>query len=1532
MSGGGGLKHKQPVALSCQEKKGTNGMRRFQFQSLRTWSTLAVVGAAASVASAQPTLTQLNSGPSSATIPSVNDSTVMTFTFPREVVNIAVTEVPSGTLDGSSAANGALSVQTGTTAGFRYRSRATFPESSQANAAAALELIGNTNAAGVAANSFVFIGRSTDLGTGAGQIGNTITSLLAFIAAGTEGNQFFQIPFSAYSALDTDGEVTETDLNGGVPVLLSDFYAADPDGGGALTAGSYRFNGTYDIVLFALDTGGSADPDVVTEFAYLPRSGVNTTPSLAATGTSSTSIADIRILANRQLIDDSGDNGADTVAGSLTAADDFLVGTTATGGSTQSLSAFLAGLTGAPTATGFTVTGTGNSDFNRVITVNLSAPITNTTDIATIRGRFIGFTPGAASGEVFGFHGGLPANTSFSQMALAGTLDITQARLLQGSGTGSSEVWVAVDASGSLTSAGSGDQFELFVTRNGEEIVVATGNAAQLTLPTTGEIPGIDDTNLDGTADDAVIAVGSSRVFVEFTVDDGDDSINSDGTWSDDGEFDNHNRDERFPLSIRPTGNGTAASNALGSAIGGNTEVALGDLARPQIIGYCTQALGTNDPLELCEVADNLFIVFDEAVALNTTPANRVGVRYVPGIDISDLTAGLTGTLGIREATTASSSATLSGLITPTPTPALGEFAIENDSVGIVSPLIPLTEDAADGTTAATGIRPGTGFIGGDSPYILAADNNLVTTTGVGGVTLGNIITPGATFTTNALSAGGVFVDDCAPPALVAANAVDDNSNDFLDLITYGMSEDVDTDGPATSEAESYVFIMANDTAGRRENLIDASISFFGDNTFAVFLDDELDPDDAADPGFVTAIFNPGFTIEDDENNAIDPNAAKTKLVDIGRPSATFKNKGVATVDPDSDKVVSFMIKTTGAVALSEDGTLTDLLDRFFVRGGRDLNDDGDFDDFGESSGEALQLAGLVDDIEIGAEADPDGCYTITLTFMSGMPFPQESFACEYVDADDQTGPVDSFLVDADQPDQEIPSAIMSIRVIRAPVVEGDETDPSGNILGMTIGGVLNLGEGENALGAEVSAWVWKPIGGTGEISFTYKGVRYTGFIDLLDGDGADLIATGTVLYFHPQLQGPGGLGTMEPGGVINSSPDLDLYQTIEVEGTQPVGGGVSGTVGTSTNIPLYQNLAPQFAVNPIALTFTRATTTTAASGNVGAFTFLGTGVTNGRVTSEGRFEFIGDTVVTGEADEDGGRPYLIHTYGQKDLKGCPVIIVVCPEEFFSNLDPFLANNFFANRLLFMSDFEGRAGTTTTASTLPPRAFPINRSQIWSHNVDDLVFDDWGIFPIASRNGGVDIGATFPNRFSGPGTTAGSLTTVNSTAPFPSGFDARGFFVFLDKDDCEPYLPTIVTALAIDSTGVYCGDIGRLTRVVAGYSYALEFDSGFGSDDCWFTFGARLSETSGGVLVLANNATNGGWNLTANLRSSQVTANSLPGQIAITLDNDDENGNGAGVRIGGDSVGSSFSDLTNVAAGQGVLLHQTDTTANNPSN
>lgn len=1494
-------------------------MRRFQ--SFNQWSMIAAVGLAASVASAQPTVTQLNSGPSANTIPSGDDSTVMTFTFPREVVNTAITEVPSGTLNGTAGANSSLTVQTTGGAGFRFRSRATFPESSQANASAALQLIGNTNAAGVAANSFVFIGRSSDLGTAAGQIGNSITSLLAFIAAGTEGTQFFQIPFSAYTALDTDAEVEEADLNAGVNVLLSDFYAGDPDGGGPLTANNYRFNATFDIVLFALDTGGSADPDVVTEFAYMPRSGVTTLPSIAATGASSSTIPDIRILANRQLIDDSSDNPGDSVAGTLSATDDFLVATDATGAGSQSLTSFLAGLTGAPSVTGITVSGTASGDFNRIITLDVTPDITNSADIATIRSRFIGFTPGAASGEVFGFHGGLPANSSFAQMALAGELSISQARLLQGSGDGSSEIWVAVDASGDLSDEGTGNQFDLVVTVNGVEQVVATGDVAQLTLPTTGEVPGIDDLNLDGTTTDAVIATASNRVFVRFALDDTDDSINSDGTWSDEGADDNKNREERFAVSIRPSGNGTAASNPLGSAIGGTTEVALGDLARPLIIGYCTQATGADTDYPNCEAVDALYFVFDEEVALGATPANKLGVRYVPGIEINDLTDGLTGTLGLREATTASSAATLSGLISPNPTPSLAEFAIENDSVSVPAPFIPLTEDAADGTTATTGIRPGTGFVGGDSPYLLAADNNLVSSTGVGGVTLGNVRTSGATFASNALTAGGEEVDDCAPAALVAATAIDDGgADDFLDIVTYGMSEDVDTDGPSTSEAESYVFIMDNDSAGHRENLEFASISFNGDNTFVVELSDELDPDDATDPGFVTAIFNPGFTIIDDAGNRIDPNSAKTKMVDIGRPSATFKNKGVATVDPTSDKVVSFMIKTNGQVDINEGGTLEALLDRFYVRGGRDLNQDGDFDDAGESSGEELQLSGLVDQIEIGDEADSDGCYTITLTFMSGMPFPQESFAVEYVDADDQAAPTSTHLVDFDQPSQEVPSALISVRVMRAPVIEGDPTSPSGNILTMTIGGTLNLGEGEDALGSEITAWVWKAVGNYGEVEFTYKGVVYRGELEVFDGS-EELIANGTTLYFHPQLQGNGGYGTLEPCGVINSCPDLDLYQTIEVE-----------VDGDDVEMPLYQNLASQFALNPIALKFARATTTTAASGNVGNFTITGTGISNGVMTTSGRFEDIGSTVVTGEADSNGARPYTLHTYGDKSYKGCPVVLVVCPEEFFTDVDPFLANNLLVNQLLFLSDIDGRAGSTTTASTLPPRAFNINRDNIWSHSVDDLVFDDWGIFPVTTNNGGFDFGATFPNRFSAPGATAGSLTTVNQTRAFPNGIDARGFFVFLDIDDCEPYIPSIEMALAIDSTGVFCSDIGRLNRIVSGYSYALQFDGGFGSDDYWFTFGNQLSDTTGGVLVLANNASNGGWNLTANLDDASRTANSLPGQIVITLDNTDENGNGAGVRIGGDSVGSDFADLEEVAAGQGVLLHQTEATANNGSN
>lgn len=1458
-------------------------------------------------------LSTLNGGPSAEIVPSGAGSRVAFFRWPSEVANpnIVAANPADPLVD-------ATQVQVSTTGGIRNRERSLIPANSDVRAAAnAIRVVAaNTGFANGASAADSYIGflsvaqyNNTVPVAGITGVIDTIAELEIFFTA-NPGNRF---------------ALSNAAFNGGAGFANGDLDNADLDDGIAFTtaelAAAFPTYGFQQLAVVVFDDRDDAAADLPTEFAEV----VGNARQFPTDAAFDANNQIIRIVTNRPIVDAESGNPLDGLT-TPAAADFFVV--PAGGGAPTALATFL---TASAPGSGGVASVSVEGDRNDIIRIDLTNPVSVEAEINAILGASIFF----ANNDVSSVVGDNTSNNS-AQAAImdrAAELSVSSANLLQGSGDGSSEIWASIDLSGAASNAGDGEQFDLVATVNGVDIVVASGvGSAQFTVPTTGDVPGIDDLNLDGTTTDPVIAAAGTRLFVEFELDDSDDSINSDGTWSDEGGDDNKNREERHALRVVASGDGTSASSSLGGGVTEGSEANLGDLARPQIIGYCTQATGADANYPNCEAVDALFFVFDEAVALGATPANKLGVRYAPGIQINDLTDGLTGTLGLREATTASSSATLSGLISPNPTPSLAEFAISNDSVSVPAPFIPLTDDAADGTTAATGIRPGTGFVGGDSPYLLAADNNLVSTTGVGGVTLGNVRTSGATFASNALTAGGVLVDDCAPAALVAATAIDDGgADDFLDTVTYGMSEDVDTDGPSTSEAESYVFIMDNDSAGHRENLEFASISFNGDNTFVVELSDELDPDDATDPGFVTAIFNPGFTIIDDAGNRIDPNSAKTKMVDIGRPSATFKNKGVATVDPTSDKVVSFMIKTNGQVDINEGGTLEALLDRFYVRGGRDLNQDGDFNDPGESSGEELQLSGLVDEIEIGDEADSDGCYTITLTFMSGMPFPQESFACEYVDADDQAAPTSTHLVDFDQPSQDVPSALISVRVMRAPVIEGDPTSPSGNILTMTIGGTLNLGEGEDALGSEITAWVWKAVGNYGEVEFTYKGVVYRGELEVFDGS-EELIANGTTLYFHPQLQGDGGYGTLEPCGVINSCPDLDLYQTITVNNSEPVGGGVFGTVSTERSTPLYQNLASQFVVNPIAIKFARATTTTAASGNVGNFTITGTGISNGVMRTSGRFEDIGSTVVTGEADSNGARPYTLHTYGDKSYKGCPVVLVVCPEEFFTDVDPFLANNLLVNQLLFLSDIDGRAGSTTVASTLPPRAFNINRANIWSHSVDDLVFDDWGIFSVATNNGGFDFGATFPNRFSAPGATAGSLTTVNQTRAFPNGIDARGFFVFLDIDDCEPYIPSIEMALAIDSTGVFCSDIGRLNRIVSGYSYALQFDGGFGSDDYWFTFGNLLANTTGGVLVLANNASNGGWNLTANLDDASRTANSLPGQIVITLDNTDENGNGAGVRIGGDSVGSDFADLEEVAAGQGVLLHQTEATANNGSN
>ncbi len=395
---------------------------RMASRNMAGWCAAACASLSAPIA-AQPTLVMLNSGPSSGAVPVGDDSAVLTFAFPREVTNIGVLETPSGTLNGTPGADSSLTVQTAGGAGFRNRGRAVFPESSQANAAAALQLIGNTNGNGRAAGSFVFIGRSSNLGTGAGQIGDSIPDLLAFIGANTEGTGYFQVPFSAYPSINTDGEIEEADLNAGVSIPLPEFWAADPDGNGPLSGNNYRFNSTFDIALFAIDTGGSSAPDVVTELAYLPRSGITALPTIATTGASATTISEIRVAANRQLLDDFAESPGDTNAATLTAAS-FLVATDSAGAGVIGLGGFLAGLTGSPAVTGFAISGAGSSDFNRILTLDITPDITNIADINAVRGRFVAFTSGAAAGKVFGFHGGQPADTTFVRMRIDGGFDV----------------------------------------------------------------------------------------------------------------------------------------------------------------------------------------------------------------------------------------------------------------------------------------------------------------------------------------------------------------------------------------------------------------------------------------------------------------------------------------------------------------------------------------------------------------------------------------------------------------------------------------------------------------------------------------------------------------------------------------------------------------------------------------------------------------------------------------------------------------------------------------------------------------------------------------------------------------------------------------------------------------------------------------------------------------------------------------------------------------------------------------------------
>lgn len=1502
-------------------------MRRLTQLNLWSIATLAGVASSAALAQSLP-LSTLNGGPSAGSVPTVDDSTVATFAFPREVVDTTVTTVPSGTLAGTAGANSSLTVQTTAGGGFRNRSRAVVTNALDTNAAARLQLIANSNGAGVAANSFIFIGRSSDIGTGATQIGQSITSLLTFIGSNTEGVQFFQIPFGAVDAIDADAEITEALLNAGVDIPYlgtigaAGIFDADPDAGGPLTGAAFRFNSQFDVMCFAIDAGGTSDPEVVTEFVNIRRSGILQTIATAATGTSDTQINDIRVLAGQQQVDDftgAGGNPGDLTVANLNATDDFLIATDAAGTGAQSLFNFIQNTTlmpGGPyTIASFSLDGTGTADFNRILILDISPNVTDATAIANLRSRFISYTP-TPGGEVYAVTGGNPGQV-YSQLAQAGDITITNARLLNGSGRTGNNVWVAVDFSANITDEGTGNQLELVATVDGDELVIATGTDVQFAVPSVGDVPGILDANLSvtpdglGTDTDVVIATAPNRLFFELFLNDvgdggPDDAINSDATWSDNGTLNFRNRATRHTFVARNSGNGTPASNALGSALGDDVEFAVSDLSRPINIRNVTRNRGTNDPLDLCEVVDQIDIIFDETV--QTLTQNRVAVRFNGGIEIDDLSAGLTGQLELRQADVVAAPTFASSLLS-TGTSGLITNFISNDTINFTAPLLAIVGAAADGTS--TTLRPGTGFVGGDAPYKVAIDANaIVTSVSAGGSNLGNIITTGATFASGALTAGGEDLFDGSSPSLVASNATDTGGvSGDLDFINTGYSENsVDFITPTTTEAESYFFIMVDEEFGRLHNMTSAPGNQFatveddeGPNQLQIFLTGngsfELDGGTAEDPGYVIANYNPGFPIADSAGNRIDPVTAKTKMVPIGRPSAVFKEMGIGEVDPVTDKVVTILARVTGAVDINTGGDIDELDGRFYVRGGTDNNGSGIIGDApGEATGEPQTLDGLIDSIEISDTPDSDGCYVLTITLVEDCPMPQENFILEYVDPDDQSAP-GTWLVDATQTASTIPSALVTIKVLRAPVVEGDPTPSGGNILTMTIAGTLRLGADENALGSEIKAYAWKALGDCGTLTFTYKGVVHTVELDTLSS-GSEAIVDGTVLYFHPQLKGEEDeKGTVFPCGVINNCPDYDLYQIIELNND-----------GDDYELPLYQNLNPAFAVAPIALTF-RAVTT---AGGLGNFTVTGTGISNATFTTNGRFEFIGRTIVTGAADSNNARPYTLHTSGEKSLRGCRVVLVVCPEDFFTDLPSNLANNLLVNPIIFLSDIDSRM------TAVGPDIININYDNIWAQHVSALTFGDWGLFPWTSRGDGRDFGASAPNRFR---TSSGE---VNTFVAIPTGVDARGFFIFINRSSCVPIMADISMALVVDSRGVYCASLRGLDRIVAGYSYALQFGDGVNSAWWWNTFGALLSSTPGGFLVTTN-GTNGGWTTTANLRNSTVTANSLVGQIAITLNSD-------GVRIGGDGVASQFADLIDVESGQAVLINQTETSVNNPAN
>lgn len=1459
-------------------------MRRFNSSALRTLGTTALLvgaaGFAVSIANAatQP-LSDLNAGPSAAAVPASATDPVVFFVYPREIVNTAIQPVFANIFPLTDSEE----VEASGSLGLRWRSRALIPPSSGVNTLSEITFAAATDGFDAdASNSYILFLSLADALTL-----EDASDVDTFVTNGTAGTDFVQYLLSN-AALNggagfADADVEEADLDNGITILTSELAAATPDGGGV--AGDYE---NFEVAILVIDDVADGAADIVSELAAVEQP-VLVAPADAVFDPDNQTI---RIQANRQLVDDfDTDNPADTTVANLTDADFRVV----SGGSLGGLAAFLSGLNDANSVA--TVDVLSNPDqTHAIIEIGLTTAVTDDDDIATILATTIGFT-GTDFDSVIGENNSTNSNT-YQLMDRPGDIAVDSAELLQGSGSdqlGNVDVWMAVTLAGNVTNAGGGGQF-LLLNEDGD--IVAFSNTVTATRPTAGDVAGIDDEDQDGTADDAIIEEGDNVLFAAFTLLDGDDSINSDGTWTDEGNDDSREERQALTLVKNTTDNdpddivadeANFASTDLGDEVADDTSVAVEDLARPQLVEFITQA--TEAGSDLCELVNVVKLVFDETVTLSD--AGQFAIAYDDATTISDLTGGLPANLSIPTIDTLGV-ADFEDQVLAATAGALATMYVSNDSLVFNAPLIPVDGTAANGQAS---ILSGTG----DEAYIGGVNVNAVE----GAENLGNT----ATGTFSAVEDGdftaGVTIADGAAPALLAATASGDE-------VSLGFSENVNNPS-GSSEAESYFFFNED---GVRLDISAAFIDSVFDNIFE--LEDVIFDSEAT---IEVGVFNPGFLITDNDDNAIDPIVAKTKTVEIVPPAATFKEDGIAFVDDETNLVTTVVLKTTGEVEIN--GTEDAVLGRFFVRG----------DDFGSDNGEFDTLDGLVESILVGTEERNDGCFLFTLTMVEDCPLPQEDFFVQYNDSDDQEEPADSTIVDAGN-GAEVPSEVIFVQVARP-----STPSPEGNPIGETYVGTIDLGSvTEDALGAEIAAYIFKPLSECGDVRFVYKGIVYTGSVAGLDGSDA-LIADGTVLYFHPQLRGQDDFcdGTMSPCGIVNSKPDLDLYQVAELttETDQEGNGGINSDNGatdieteTTSQVLLYQNMDTSFVVRPIALTVRRD------AANPSRFTLTGAGVSNGTITFSGEFTFIGSTYVTGDADENGTRPYTLHTRGEKNYLGCPVVFVVCPDSNFSDVEPFLANNTLVRRVTFAADNQADVTTGSKSFTFEnnrPITFNIDAAAVHGYPLDELEQDDWAFLPAAATSptrvntlgAGQDFGttATLPNRLTVPTGTGTATAPFNAVTAFPTGTNASGFFLMLDEDDKEPQFVEIETVLALDTRGVYCGSAGGLNRIASGYAYAVEFGGLDYSNYTWFTFGTLVEDVAGGTITVTPNATNGGWTLFNNNTGADITASTggaLTGnQIMMSMNNEE----GVLIFIEGQP---QFSDFEAVPANEGFLIF-TDT-------